>query len=102
MTRHHPEKEVELHRDGDEYVVLFELPGYEPDDVSIRWRDRRLHVSAEGSTNGERTQVYHRSVGFPKTIDEDGIRATYEDDVLEVTLPISDVQDPGRQIDVSG
>ena len=100
MTRHHPAKEVELHREGEEYVVLVELEGYEPSDIDVRWRDRRLHVSAEHQTDGERQQVYHRSIGLPKTIDEDGIDASYEDDVLEVTLPISEAQDTGRQIDV--
>ena len=101
MTRHHPAQEIELHREGDEYVVLFDLPGYDPSDIDVRWRDRRLHVSAEHQGEGDRRQVYHRSIGLPKTIAEDGIEATYEDDVLEVTLPISDTPDTGRRIDVS-
>lgn len=100
MTRHHPEKEVELHREGEEYVVLFDLPDYEPGDVDVHWRDRRLHVSAEHHGGSERQQVYHRSIGFPKTIEEDGIDATYEDGVLEVRLPISEKQDTGRKIEV--
>lgn len=100
MTRHRPENEIELYRDGDEYVVLFELPGYDPSDFDVRWRDRRLHVSAEHLNEAGRRQVYHRSMGLPKSIDEDGIEATYEDDVLEVRLPISETQDAGRKIDV--
>ena len=102
MTRHHPAKEVELYRENDEYVVLFDLPGYDPADVDVRWRDRRLHVSAEHHGEGDRKGVYHRSVGVPKSIDEDGIDAAYEDGVLEVTLPIRERQDTGRKIDVRG
>lgn len=102
MTRHHPDKEVELYRDGDEYVVLFDLEGYEPDDVSVRWRHRRLHVSAERRADGERARVYHRSIGLPKSIDDEGIDASYEDGVLEVVLPISEKQDTGREISVRG
>lgn len=100
MTRHHPEKEIELYREGDEYVVLFELAGYDADDIDVHWRDRRLHVSAEHLGEDDRRQVYHRSVGLPKSIDEDGIDATYADDVLEVKLPISEIQDAGRKIEV--
>lgn len=100
MTSHHPEKEVELHREGDAYVVLFDLPDYEPDDVEVHWRDRRLHVAVEPQGDDGRRQVYHRSVGVPKSIDDDDIDATYEDGVLEVTLPISEEQDEGRRIDV--
>lgn len=66
MTRHHPEKEVELYREGDRYVVQFDLPDYEPDDIDVRWRDRRLHVSAEHHGEDDRRQVYHRSIGVPK------------------------------------
>ena len=101
MTRHHPEKEVELHREGDDYVVLFELPEYDPEDFDVRWRDQRLHVSAEHHSGDERQQVYHRSVGLPRSVEEDGIDATYADGVLEVTLPISKRQDTGRKIDVT-
>lgn len=101
MTRYHPDQEVELHRDGDDYLVLFDLPDYDPDDVEVHWRDRRLHVSAEPDESAESRAVYHRSVGVPKAIDEDGIDATYTDDVLEVRLPIQGEQDTGRRIDVS-
>jgi HSP20 family protein len=100
MTRHKPEKEVELHRESDAYVVLFDMEAFDPADVAVHWRDRRLHVSAEHGEDGDRQRVYHRSMGVPKTIDEADIEATFRDGVLEVRLPISDQEDAGRRIEV--
>lgn len=47
MTKHHPAHEVELYRDGAVYTVYVELPEVDPEDLSVRWEDGTLHVSAE-------------------------------------------------------
>ncbi|MDG5778500.1 Hsp20/alpha crystallin family protein [Haloarculaceae archaeon H-GB2-1] len=103
MTDHRPAHEVELYRDGDAYVVILELPGFDREDVDLRWQNRHLHVSAEHTADGddEKRTVYHRDVGIPKDIVEDDITASFENDVLEVTLPIEDDSDrSGRRISI--
>ncbi|WP_276273819.1 Hsp20/alpha crystallin family protein [Haloarcula litorea] len=101
MPTHHPDKGVELYREDDAFVVLVELAGYDRDDVDLRWRDRRLHVEAEHREPGERTKVFHRSVGLPRAVREDEISATLADGVLTVRLPVDDDRPEGRHIDIS-
>jgi HSP20 family protein len=102
MTGHKPAHEVELYRDGDAYVVIVELPGFDSEDVDLRWQNGHLHVAAErdGVDDGKHV-VYHRDVGVPKSVRVDDISATFEDGVLEVTLPLQEADDrSGTRIDV--
>jgi HSP20 family protein len=103
MTKHHPAHEVELYRDGATYTVYVELPDIDPDEVSVRWQDGRLHVSAEPAhVYEDPSSVYHRQIGFPKAIDEEGITASLDDGVLQVRLPIvGDHADHGRDIAIT-
>jgi HSP20 family protein len=87
MTRHTPHHEVELYREGDSYVVIVELPGAAAGDVDVDWIDGHLSVAAE-VTRGERRRVVSRRLSVPKEIDPSEIAARFDDDVLEVTLPI--------------
>ncbi|MFC7227529.1 Hsp20/alpha crystallin family protein [Salinirubellus salinus] len=87
MTTHHPQHEVELYREDDTYVVVAELPEAEREAIDVDWTEGHLNIAAEVNTD-DRRRVVTRRLSFPKEIDPDGITATYEDDVLEVTLPI--------------
>ncbi|MBV0903408.1 Hsp20/alpha crystallin family protein [Haloarcula salina] len=100
MTEHHPRKGIELYREDDTYVVLFDLPDHDPSDIEVRWRNGRLHVEAVEGTSGERHRVFHRSIGLSSPIEGHDISASYEDGVLTVTAPISDETPEDHQIDV--
>lgn len=102
MTKHHPAHEVELFRDGAVYTVYVELPDVDPDDISVRWQDGTLHVSAEPAhVYEDPSGIYHRRIGVPKAIDQDEITASYDDGVLEVQLPIvGDRAEHGHRIAV--
>lgn len=100
MTKHRPRHEVELYREGDVYVVVAQLPSADPAEIDVDWVDNRLHVAAEIEDDG-RMRVVTRRVSVPKEIDAEGITATFEDDVLEVELPIVGEERPrGRRIQV--
>lgn len=102
MTKHRPAHEVELYRDGAVYTVIVGLPDRNPETISVRWQDGTLHVSAEpDDVQSDPSSVFHRRVGVPKAIDADGIRAEYDDGVLEVSLPIvGDHAEHGRRIEI--
>jgi HSP20 family protein len=87
MTRHTPHHEVELYREGENYVVIVELPGAAAADVDVDWIDGHLSVAAEVERE-DRRRVVSRRLSVPKEIDPSGITARFDDDVLEVTLPI--------------
>lgn len=98
---HLPDHEVELYRDEDAYVVIVDLPGYDRSSLDVRWHDGRLHVHAENSADG-RSKVFTRNVTLPYAVDADAISASYEEDVLEVRLPLlAEERSPGTRINVS-
>lgn len=103
MTRHDPAHEIELYRDEDVYVVYGDLPGFDPDEMEVRWHDRRLSISAERyDPDHERRFVVHRSLSVPHEINEEAIAASYDGEILEVHLPIvNGGEKPGRRIDIS-
>lgn len=103
MTRHDPAHEIELYRDDDAYVVYGDLPGYDSEQIEVRWHDRRLHLSAERyDADADRRLVFHRTVGVPHDIDDELISAIYDEGVLEVRLPIVDGSEkPGKRIEIT-
>ena len=100
MTTHHPRKGVELYREDDAYVVLFDLPDHDPADIEVSWHDSRLHVEAVENRDGSRHSVFHRSIGLPKAIVEGNISAVYDDGVLTVTAPVSESGPDRHTVDV--
>lgn len=95
-------------RDGDEYVVLADLPGFEKSEIDLRLDDGRLVLDAtyEVLGSGEHhamshSRRVHEFVRLPGDVDEDGIEATYRNGVLEVRLPAVDEDDSGLHIDVA-
>jgi HSP20 family protein len=90
---------VEERRDGDDFVVRFEIPGIDPDhDVELTVLDGILHIRARREERSERDEEggYHsefrygsfvRNVALPPGVAEDDIRATYKDGILEVRIP---------------
>jgi HSP20 family protein len=102
VTDHTPDHEVELFKREDAYEVYVRLPGYDSEDIDVRWHESRLHVAAEHHEGGE-TSVFNRHVSLPRAVAADAIDATFHDGVLEVVLPTTDDDErPGVHVDVSG
>jgi HSP20 family protein len=90
---------VEERRDGDDWVVRFELPGIDPErDVELTALDGVLHITArrEESTEAKDEGAYRsefrygsfvRNVVLPPSVDEDDIKASYKDGILEIRIP---------------
>ena len=84
----------------DELVIRAELPGIDPDkDLHITVTDHTLRLSAERHETKEVTErgkyrsefrygALERRVALPTGVSEDDVKATYEDGILEVRLPI--------------
>src|SRR5829696_5732855 len=101
-----------LQRDGD-LVVRAELPGVSPEDVDIMLQNRVLTISGQRREEQEeqrggyyvrerRSGSFSRSMTLPEGVDEDSIRARYENGVLEVTIAgAAAVREP-RRIQVEG
>lgn len=103
---------VSLETDDEGYVVLADLPGFEKEELDLRFEDGVLAIRAEhensdeyegaaGSAYSSRRRHFHERVHVPAEIREDEISASYRNGVLEVHLPtVEDVDDDSHVIDI--
>ena len=88
----------------DAYVLTVDLPGFESEEIDLRYDDGMLHLSATHEV-GDETQRRHRTVterfAIPREIVAEEIAASYRNGVLEVHLPIVEGGEPqGHRIDI--
>ena len=90
-------------RDG-EYVFTADLPGFEHDEIDLRFDESQLVLSATNETGDEdssRRRSFHERVTLGKPVEEGEISATYHNGVLEVHLPIVEgAAERGHRIDI--
>ena len=90
---------IDAFRDGDDFVVLFDLPGVATDSIDLTVEQNVLTVHAVRSRAGdgdvemvvaERPQgTFSRQLFLGQTLDTDHIEAEYRDGVLQLRLPVS-------------
>lgn len=89
---------IDLEETADAYQLHVELPGIEPEDISVSVEDDVLTISGERRFYEEKESdgfqrierrfgSFHRSTRLPGKIDADGVDATYAGGVLHVTVP---------------
>ncbi|MCJ1714736.1 Hsp20/alpha crystallin family protein [Microbacterium sp. M1A1_1b] len=102
---------VDLHRDGDQYVLNADLPGIDPGSVDINVDGQLLTIRAErtapGQTDGggwllrERPHgSYLRQFSLGEGVDSDAISAHYDNGVLSLVIPVTPKAKP-RKIQVT-
>ncbi|MER7246980.1 Hsp20/alpha crystallin family protein [Kribbella sp. NPDC000426] len=98
---------MDAYRDGDQYVVAFDLPGIAPDAIDLDVERNVLTVKAERRpvelTEGAEMQVSERPLGvfsrqvfLGDTLDPNRIEATYEAGVLTLKIPIAEQAKPRK------
>ena len=101
---------MDAYRSGDEFVVVFDLPGVSADAIDLDVERNVLTVKAERRpapvADGVEMQVAERPLGvfsrqlfLGDTLDAEHIEAAYDNGVLTVTLPKVEKAKP-RQIQV--
>ena len=99
-------------RDGDEFVVAFDLPGVSPDAIDLDVERNVLTVRAERRpiAVGEHVEmqvaerpsgVFSRQLFLGETLDSDRIHANYESGVLTLRIPVAEQAKP-RKIAIAG
>jgi len=89
---------MDLSETPDALVLRADLPGLDPDDVSIEIKDNVLTVSGERrSEQEEKQEGYHRiersygsfsrSLTLPRGVDAEAVEAEFDKGVLEVRIP---------------
>jgi HSP20 family protein len=81
--------DYELYEEDGEFVLSVEMPGFDPEEITVTWENGVLNIAAESEdeTRGQR-KTYHRRFRFPKDVDDEAIGAEYDNGILEVWLPV--------------
>src|SRR5256714_2692146 len=102
---------MDLVETDDDFVLRADLPGLTEDDVNIELEDNVLTLSGERkSEREEKNEGYYRverasgsfqrSLTLPEGVDPEGIRASFENGVLEVRVPKPEQRKP-RKVTIS-
>ena len=96
---------MDAYRDGDQFVVSFDLPGVSPDAIELDVERNVLTVKAERRPIGKdvEMQVSERPLGafsrqlfLGDTLDTDHIDAKYDAGVLTLRIPIAERAKPRK------
>jgi HSP20 family protein len=96
-------------RDGDAFVVEFDLPGVSPESVDLDVERNVLTVKAERpAKNGDVEMVaaerprgiFSRQLFLGDTLDVDNVEANYEAGVLTLRIPVAEKAKP-RKIEIT-
>ena len=101
---------VDIFENESDIVIKVELPEVNRDDVQVNLDDRTLTIRGERKLEFEdKREGYHRiersygqfarSFTVPPNINREGLKASYKDGILRVTLPKAEEAKP-RQITV--
>ncbi len=103
---------IDAYRDGEEFVVQFDLPGVEADTIDLTVEKNVLSVHAERRrSTGEGTEmllaerpqgVFSRQLFLGESLDADRIDASYANGVLTLRVPIAEKAKPRRVAVTSG
>ena len=89
---------------GEEgYVVHADVPGFETDEIDLRFVDGVLTIEAEHETedgDGTRSRHVHDRIRVPGDVLVEEIDAEYNNGVLEVRLPVESETESGYRIDI--
>ena len=94
--------DYELFEEDGEFVLSVEMPGFDPNEIEVGWHEGRLTIAAEQEDERrDRSRTYRRSFRMPKEIDDDSIRARYQNGILDVYLPsVEDATTKGKTIPI--
>ena len=110
LTKYGFNPSCEVNEDKAGYQLRFDLPGVPKDQIKIDLHENQLTVSGERKAEKKEeskrqhfSEVFYgsfsRSITFPTTVDAERVSATYENGILNITVPKSEASRT-RQITV--
>jgi len=104
---------VDIYEKNDAVVVKAEIPGVEKDQISVEVKDGILTLRGERKFERDvKEESYHRiersygtflrSFSLPVSVNQEKVKATFRDGVLEVELPKKELAKPKQiKVDIS-
>ena len=104
---------VDIAEDDESYIISADLPEVKKEDVNVSVENgyltisgERRHESEDEDSNKKFHRVersygsYMRRFGVPDHVDAENIKASFQDGVLQVTLPKIEIEEKPGKIDV--
>ena len=95
---------VNLFLDGDDTVLMAEVPGVKKDEIKVQIKDNLITLSGERKTEYPEKASYHRierrgftfdrTIKLPVKVDMDKVKAEFENGILKVVMPRSERDKP--------
>ncbi len=94
---------IDVMESDKEIIATAEMPGLEKKDIKINVTEDMLEISAETKQEEKkeekgyiyrerRSGSYYRAISLPSPVDPDNSKATYENGVLEIKMPKTEVK----------
>ena len=103
---------MDAYRDGDAFVVEFDLPGIAPDSIDLTVERNTLTVRAERRDHARDGQemvvaerprgTFSRQLFLGETLDSERIEATCDNGVLTLRIPVAEAAKPRKVSIASG
>ena len=97
---------IDAYRDGEAFVVQFDLPGVEPDSIDLTVeknvltvharRERAVGAEVEMLISERPLGMFSRQLFLGESLDTDQIAANYANGVLTVRVPVAERAKPRR------
>ena len=101
---------LNVFRQGDDFVVIAELPGIQREDVEIQIQENRVRISGkktieyeEGASLHRRERIagnFDRTIAMPIEVNTNNVKAEYNNGVLALLLPRAE-RDKPKSITIS-
>jgi len=100
---------INVFQQGDDILVIIELPGVEKNELQIQAKENTIRISGKKAPNYPEGSVHRRervfgefdrTLSLPIGLDPEGIKAEYRDGVLALLLPRAESEKP-RTIKIS-
>ncbi|MBX5469742.1 MAG: Hsp20/alpha crystallin family protein [Thermoleophilaceae bacterium] len=107
-----PRVDVYYCDDPPRAVVTADLAGVKVEEVVLEIRGRQLEIAGERRTQVEEGRLYQqieiehgpfrRVVELGADVEQDAARATYEDGILKIEIPLRQPEHSARRVPISG
>jgi HSP20 family protein len=99
--------DLNMYKHEGQYVVECALPGFKKDDIDIEVTGRRMTITAQAKFETEQKEAryvyrerengtYCRTIDFAEAIDAKSLKASYENGILKIALPIPTIEKTNR------
>ncbi|WP_202319975.1 Hsp20/alpha crystallin family protein [Archaeoglobus neptunius] len=89
---------VDVIDEGEQIKVIADIPGFNKEDIEIYFENGDLVIRGERKEEVEekrkdyirkerRMGTFYRRIALPSDIEKDGVKARYNNGVLEITIP---------------